>query len=119
MQIVYTGEEFPQSWKKSIFLAGPMPRSRKVKSWRPEAIRILEKLGYDGVVFYPEDRDGGWRQDYTAQANWEHAGLDAADCILFWVPRQLKTMPAFTTNIELGLYAKSGRIVLGAPKDAT
>ena len=42
------------SLKKSIFLAGPTPRSKEVKSWRPEAIRLLKEKGFDGVVFVPE-----------------------------------------------------------------
>ncbi len=35
-----------------------------------------------------------------------------------WVPRNLNTMPAFTTNVEWGMYWDSGRIVLGAPEGA-
>lgn len=40
--------------KKSIFLAGPTLRKEIVKSWRPQAIEILEELGFDGVVYVPE-----------------------------------------------------------------
>lgn len=119
MKIVYSGESVPRSYRKSIFLAGPTPRSSKVKSWRPEALKILESFGYDGVVFLPEFRKGkkprGWT--YEKQCDWEHRCLDMADIILFWVPRKLRTMPAFTTNVEFGLYANSGKIVLGAPKN--
>lgn len=122
MKIVYSGEEAPRSYTKSIFLAGPTPRSPKVKSWRPEALKILKNLKYDGVVFLPEFRNAkcdkppkSWT--YDMQCNWEHKCLDMADIILFWVPRKLRTMPAFTTNVEFGLYANSGKIVLGAPKN--
>lgn len=120
MKIVYSGENVPIAYKKSIFLAGPTPRSPKVKSWRPNALKILRKLKYNGVVFLPEFHNGkmpkGWT--YDTQCDWEHKCLNMADIILFWVPRKLRTMPALTTNIEFGLYANSGKIVLGAPKNA-
>lgn len=119
MEKIYTGEATPKSLKKSIFLAGPTPRSPNVKSWRPEALKILEQTGYDGVVFVPEFRErGNYQEHYDDYINWEHDGLNMADCILFWVPRKLKTMPAFTTNVEFGLFCRSGKVVLGAPKNA-
>lgn len=117
MQIVYAQEEFPKSYTKSIFLAGPTPRDKNVESWRPEAIRLLEKLGYDGVVFTPEQRTGPF-EHYDDQVEWEHKALNKADCVLFWIPRDLETMPAFTTNVEFGMLYKSGKIVAGAPENA-
>lgn len=119
MRTVYSGEPFPNSWTKSLFLAGPTPRSPEVRSWRPRALQILQGCGYDGIVFVPENRDGsqpaGGYEDY---ADWEHKGLNAADCIIFWIPRDLKNLPGFTTNIEFGLFVKSGKIILGFPPDA-
>ena len=38
----------------SIFLAGPTPRSNDIKSWREEAIKILEQLEFEGIVYIPE-----------------------------------------------------------------
>ena len=122
MHIVYAMKPFPASFTKAIFLAGPTPRNRPgkpvVPSWRPEAIRLLEAAGYDGVVFVPETADGNWRQHYDEQVAWEDEGLNRSDCILFWVPRKLRTMPAFTTNHEHGEWFKSGKIVFAAPKKA-
>lgn len=118
MQLVYAGEAFPETMEKSIFLAGPTPRSKDVTSWRPEAIEILRKQGYDGLVFIPESREGNARPDYNNQITWEDQGLNRADCILFWIPRDLKTLPGFTTNHEHGEWFKSGKIVLGAPSGA-
>ena len=113
MTIIYAGEEFPSMVNKTIFLAGPTPRNNDVQSWRPEAIRILEKLGYDGTVFVPEPRDKNWKDDYASQIEWERKCLDACDCILFWINRQLRSdfeNIALTTNIEYGLYCKSGKV---------
>lgn len=117
MQIVYALQDFPKEYTKSIFLVGPTPREENVKSWRPEAIKILEELGYDGVVFVPEQQ-GKTFKDYDGQLEWEVEGLNRADCLLFWIPRDLETMPAFTTNVEFGEWFKSGKAVLGFPKDA-
>ncbi len=118
MHVVYSMEEPPSSFTKSLFLAGPTPRSATVASWRPRALRILTKCGYDGVVFVPESRDGKMTWSYRSQIDWEHRMLGIADCIVFWVPRNLKTMPAFTTNVEFGLWAESAKVVFGAPQKA-
>ncbi len=99
-------------------LVGPTPRSIEVSSWRPEAIRLLEAIGYDGVVFIPEREDGTWRHSYDDQVETEERMLNAADCIVCWIPRDMKTMPALTTNDEWGGWKDSGKMVFGAPKDA-
>lgn len=130
MQIIYTHEEMPDSFTKSIFLAGPSLRpdqEKEMESWRKDAIKILEDKGYDGIVFIPENRDGKFEKDfsYDNQVEWEEKYLNIADCILFYVPRDLSLdkngkpkLPAFTTNIEFGAWASSGKVVFGAPESA-
>lgn len=118
LRLVYTGEPLPESLERSIFLAGPTPRSAAVKSWRPEALKILEAKGYKGVVFVPELRSGKALANYDDMVEWEHKAMNRSDCVLFWVPRDLKKLPGFTTNVEFGLTAHSGKVVLGAPFDA-
>ncbi len=123
MHVVYAHEEPPTTYSKSIFLAGPTPRNQAVKSWRPRALKLLAKHGYDGVVFVPEDRpdENGattFHGDYDGQVDWEDRYLNMADCILFWVPRDIDTMPAFTTNDEWGFWKNSGKTVFGAPRTA-
>ena len=98
MHLVYTYEEPPDSYSKSIFLAGPTPRTKSVQSWRTEALRLLEAKGYDGVVFVPEDRNGDFEKfdanyDYEKTTAWEQKMLDKADCDLFWIPRDLSVLP--------------------------
>ncbi len=118
MQLVYALEELPTTITKSLFLAGPTPRDTDGNPWRKEAIKELERQGFDGTVFIPEPRDGSWHREYDRQVSWEDTCLNVADCIVFWVPRDLETMPAFTTNIEWGYWVTSGKIVLGYPKGA-
>lgn len=108
----------PTKMVRSIFLAGPTPRDAETPSWRPEALQILEELGYDGHVFVPENEDGQWRSGYEDQIEWEELALNQADCILFWVPRELDKMPAFTTNDEWGYWKDTGKVVFGAPEGA-
>jgi 8-oxo-dGTP pyrophosphatase MutT (NUDIX family) len=118
MQVVYAHESPPDRLTSSLFLAGPTPRDPRTPSWRPEALRLLESRGYQGVVFVPEPRDGGWSPDYDAQVEWEEAHLQMADTILFWVPRDMATMPALTTNDEWGAFKASGKVVFAAPPGA-
>jgi len=122
MKLVYSGEPFPDEITKSMFLAGPTPRNDSAQSWRiPDALEILERLNYDGHAFIPEHRPGaGTCGDFDTHTyrEWETAGLHRADKIVFWVPRELKTMPAFTTNVEWGAWRRSGKAVFGAPSGA-
>ena len=119
MKVIYAQEEIPKLFTKAIFLAGPSPRDLDILSWRPEAIRLLALLNYDGIVFNPEfrDREKAAREGFVRdkQIEWEEIALNMADCITFWVPRVLKGMPAFTTNDEWGVWKNLGKVVFGAP----
>lgn len=44
--------------------------------------------------------------------------MAVADVLLFWVPRNMTTMPGLNTNIEFGRHESSGRLVLGLPPEA-
>ncbi len=121
MQVVYANQTPPESWSSAIFLAGPTPRANTtLPSWRPEALTYLEESGFSGVVFVPEDEDGTWRHSYDDQVEWEEMCLNFADVIIFWIPRELQQMPAFTTNDEWGFWKAQDpmKLVLGTPKDA-
>lgn len=115
-------EPFPSEVTKTIFLAGPTPRGKAEHSWRPELVELLEREGFDGHIFVPEPRDDGqWAEEYYDQIEWEEEALHRADCILFWVPRDLSgdtygvPMPGLTTNDEWGFWKDSGKVVWGAP----
>lgn len=119
MQTVYYYEERPLEFSKSLFLAGPSPRSSDVESWRPEVLDILYQKEYDGVVYVPEFRNGVHPPaDYKDAPFWEHRMIDASDMVLFWIPRDLEKLPGFDTNVEFGMLADSGKSILGSPPSA-
>jgi len=128
MRAIYVGDEELELKDKSIFLAGPTPNTlSNRKSWRGEALKILAELGFNGLVFVPERQgffngkklpEDIFRGLYNEQVEWEEDHLKRATCIAFWIPRDLKNLPGFTTNIEWGRWENSGKIVLGAPVSA-
>ena len=118
---VYAHEEPPQTYSRSMFLAGPSPRKAGDPEWRSEACRILQEIGYDGgVVFLPVPRDGNWfpAERYEQQIEWETKYLNMADVVVFWIPRNMEHSPALTTNIEWGAWFDSGKALLGYPDSA-
>ncbi len=118
MKINYSDQEVIKN-KKSIFLAGPTPRDGSIASWRKEACKILEKIGFDGVVYVPEYSTLKPKEDYIDQAMWEREALTNATIIVFWIPRELPGMPAFTTNVEFGYWLHSGKVIYGRPDNAS
>jgi len=114
MNVVHSDQEFAAS-PPSLFLAGPTPRQAGVLSWRPGALALLARLGFAGTVLVPERRDWSARFDYLDQVEWEFVGLESASVVAFWVPRDLDSLPGFTTNVEFGRYVGSGRCVYGRP----
>jgi hypothetical protein len=104
MKVLYSDQPPHDGSGKSLFLVGPTPRSDAVPSWRPTALEIIEKLGFDGTVLVPERRDWRTKFGYVDQVEWEYQCLACCSRILAWVPRCMQTMPALTTNVEFGYW---------------
>lgn len=128
MNIVFSDEIFPEKVVKSIFLAGPSPRSAtafwRKNDWRKDAIKFLEANGYDGTVYIPIPKNKFFDQDsndsswsYDNQIEWECQARARADALVFWIPRQ-KEMPGLTTNIEFGEDLHKPNIFYGRPDEA-
>lgn len=119
MNIVYAQTKINKNINGNVFLAGPTPRDENIPSWRPKAIDIFRDLGFEGNIFVPE-MEHGWDKnfEYATQIEWEEKALTKSDIIIFWIPRDLKTMPAFTTNIEWGTWTTKDpqKVVLGYPE---
>ena len=120
----YTLDKMLEESTDSIFLAGPTYRVAKgsivPKGWRNEALNILEEKGFGGVVYIPEYVNNVQPADwtYSRQVDWEKKAMSISKIILFWIPRDLKILPAFTTNVEFGEWLNSGKIAVGAPSNA-
>lgn len=118
VSVVWAREPIPSG--PSVFLAGPTPRSETVASWRPQAIQALDAAWQAPRTLHilvPENPGGLRETEYEDQIEWEWEGLDRASAILFWIPRDLRALPGFTTNVEFGFVAGSGRTVLGCPPE--
>ncbi|MCO1574587.1 nucleoside 2-deoxyribosyltransferase domain-containing protein [Crossiella sp. SN42] len=119
VNLVMAREEIPSG--SSVFLAGPTPeRGSGVPSWRPDAVAELAAQWRGAgalAVLSPESRGGVRAERYEDQVAAELAMIEAATAVLFWIPRCVRTMPGFTTNVEYGLVAGSRpeRAVLGCP----
>ena len=59
--------------KNTIFLAGPCPRKDYSDDWRFEAFEILEKLGFEGNVITPTNKNY-WKMEVEL-------GLDKMDAL--------------------------------------
>jgi hypothetical protein len=114
MIVNYSDQEVIKG-RKSIFLAGPTPRNKDIESWRKEALRKLESMGFDGVVYVPEFSTMKPKEDYVDQAMWERKALFEATVIMFWIPRKLPDMAAFTTNVEFGYWLHTKKVLYGRP----
>ena len=119
MRLLYAQEKASSEFSRSLFLAGPSPRGNGEHDWRKQARVLLHRLGFDGMVYIPLPRDGVFQQDdfdHTAQIDWELEHLEKARAIVFWIPRDLRALPGFTTNVEFGRFSRSGHTVLGYPE---
>lgn len=118
MEIKYYGDKVEKG-KNSISLCGPTPRNNKTKSWRKEALEILQKLNYDGIVYVPELKDDVQVfKNKEEQVFWERECYINSNVILFWVPRKFPSMLGLTTNVEFGYWLKSKKCIYGRPDGA-
>lgn len=116
----YKFEEYTD--KPIIFLAGPTVRGNQphLTSWRHAAIAEFEKQGFDGTLIVPEFEDKFESDQYRYDIpEWEFAGLQIANVIMFWIPRT-RELIGLTTNWEHGYWVARdrGKVVYGRPDDA-
>lgn len=119
MKVKYYKDEIIEN-EKSIVLCGPTPRENTTISWRPEALKILEKLNYDGIVYIPEYKnEKEYDSDFEkVKYTWERNTYLNSTVIIFWVPRRIPNMLGLTTNVEFGYWLKSGKCIYGRPDSA-
>ena len=98
-----------------MFLAGSIEMGA-AEDWQA---RLIAALPEDVIALNPRrvDWDATWRQSideprFRAQVEWELDALDRAGLIAMWFAPDTR---APITLLELGLHARSGKLVVGCP----
>jgi len=103
--------------KNAIFLAGPCPRDPDdmENTWQDDAIKFLEKIGFNGVILNPVNKyyDETDKDHLKKQTAWEVEAMHKASAIVFWIERSEKH-PALTTNIEFGQWHDKEGVFVGS-----
>jgi hypothetical protein len=101
----------------SVFLAGSIEMGRAV-DWQEQVVRALQDL--DVVVLNPrrDEWDASWEQSidnppFREQVEWELAGLERASVVACYFAPDTRSP---VTLLELGLYARSGKLVVCCPE---
>lgn len=101
-----------------VFLAGSIEMGT-AEDWQQKLTDHLESLGKDITVFNPrrDNWDPTWEQSinnpqFCAQVQWELQALDEADLIVMYLDPNTKSPISL---VELGLHAKSGKIIVCCP----
>jgi hypothetical protein len=106
----------PSDGRPTLFLAGSIDMGA-AEDWQAEVARRLSDL--DIVALNPrrDDWDSSWRQSldepqFRGQVEWELDGLERADVVALWLAPESQ---APISLLELGLFARSGKIIVGCP----
>lgn len=107
--------------KRSVFLAGSIEMG-KAENWQEKAEIYLTKKYDDAIlIFNPrrDDWDSSWEQNINSpnfyeQVSWELRYLDRVDVIAMYFDES--TISPISL-LELGLYAKSGKMVVCCPNE--
>jgi hypothetical protein len=106
-------EQSPRPW---IFLAGSIDGGG-AQRWQDRVVAALSQRS--GTVLNPrrDDWDGDWKEDmsdhrFRRQVEWEMKGLESADLVLMYFAPDTRSP---ITLLELGLFARSSRLVVCCP----
>ena len=115
MQIITAPEPLKIN-SKSIFLAGSIEQDKATR-WQDEVIEKLKQYNY--TILNPRRKvwDASWEQridnpNFNEQVNWELDALGKADVILMYFDPKTKSPISL---LELGLFAKSGKLIVCCP----
>lgn len=102
-----------QASHTTVFLAGSIEMG-KAERWQERIIRELED---EPITFFNprrDDWDSSWKQEigdpqFNEQVNWELKALEEADIILLYFDKDTYSPISL---LELGLHAKSGKMIV-------
>lgn len=111
LTVVRPGDPLPAAFSRSIYLSGPA-RTPDGVDWRSEAIRILDELGFDGVVYDPIV-PGLTAVDVTNEVvEWQWAARNRSDMVVGWLGAESERTSGGTRS-ELMHDLQLGKAVLG------
>ncbi len=104
--------------KFSVFLAGSIEMGA-AENWQERIERELH--GMENIcILNPrrDDWDSSWKQEiedpqFNEQVNWELNAMERADLIVFYFSPETKSP---VSMLELGLFARSGKILVCCPE---
>ncbi len=115
MQEIQAPHQIPDEGRK-LFLAGSIEMN-SAEEWQSDVLRQLANT--DWIVLNPRrgSWDSSWEQrieqpEFKEQVEWELAGLECADKILLYFDPRTKSPISL---LELGLFAKSGKLLVVCP----
>lgn len=102
---------------KSIFLAGSIDQGH-APDWQTRITNKFSNLPVTILNPRRHDWNDSWEEDITfepfrEQVEWEQDMLDAADVIALYFAKDSK---APISLLELGLFARSGKMIVACPK---
>lgn len=103
----------------SIFLAGSIEMG-KAENWQDKITNALSDSKPDFTILNPrrDDWDSSWKQEidnpqFNEQVSWELDALEKADFIAMYFDPATKSPISL---LELGLHAKSDKLIVCCPK---
>lgn len=102
--------------RKSVFLAGSIEMG-KAENWQEEMGKHFHTKGWDILNPRRDDWDSSWEQKFEnaqfyQQVNWELNALENADLIVMYFDPSTKSPISL---LELGLFARSGKLMVVCP----
>ncbi len=117
MQEIQAPHPIPDEGRK-VFLAGSIEMN-SAEEWQNDVLRQLTET--DWIVLNPRrgSWDSSWEQrieqpEFKEQVEWELSGLERADKILLYFDPRTKSPISL---LELGLFAKSGKLIVVCPEE--
>jgi hypothetical protein len=103
--------------RKSVFLAGSIEMG-KAEDWQSSLSKLFHDKGYNVLNPRREDWDSSWKQEFEnpqffQQVTWELNALENSDLIVMYFAPDTKSPISL---LELGIYARSGKIRVVCPE---